>query len=298
MKKLIMIAVMLAASSAPADVVRVTIPIDGALCGFCMAGIESRFKSTQPGLTGYRLSIRERIADLQFDGTRPVDVDALRKIIADYGYTPREPIVTLRGTVERSGESDVWLQGVNVDERHLLTNPTASVLAAAQKNAIVTVTGTMTTAGQSRAIVLVEPPSRLPTAAEPREEKREAPRVSVNGEWQMSFAPEHLLQHSEALKLSSEQVIVLRKANDALHEEIRKQGEVITHCDGEVFETLAQKMMLGPDDERFILHEVEEISEAKSKIALARARAALAAWKELQPGQRKRWIEIVTQTGS
>lgn len=88
----------------------------------------------------------------------------------------------------------------------------------------------------------------------------------------------------------------LRKVDELLQEELRKHRELITHCDGEVFETLAQRMILAPEDERFILHEVAEITEAQSKIAVARARAALAAWKELQPGQRKRWIEIVTNS--
>lgn len=294
MRKLIMIAALLAAGSAVADIVRVTIPIDGALCGFCMAGIESRFKSTQPGMTGYRLSIRERIADLEFDGTRPVDVEALRKIIADYGYTPRDPIVTVRGTVQRAGESELWLQGANVKERYRLLGS----LSASEANGVVIVTGTLESKGETRTLRIAQlPPGNTTAVAEPREERQPVARVAAR-DWQTEFAPEHLLQHVETLKLSNEQVAALKKVDESLQEELRKHRELITHCDGEVFETLAQRMILAPEDERFILHEVEEITEAQTKVAVARARAALAAWKELQPGQRKRWIEIVTKSAS
>lgn len=154
MRNLMIVVSLLAAGPTVADIVRVTIPIDGALCGFCMAGIESRFKATQPGLTGYRLSIRERVADLQFDGTRAIDVEALRKIIADYGYTPRDPIVTVRGTLQRAGESEWWIEGVNVKDRYRLLGSDAG----SDTGGVVTVTGTLARAGDTRTLRVAERP--------------------------------------------------------------------------------------------------------------------------------------------
>lgn len=100
------------------------------------------------------------------------------------------------------------------------------------------------------------------------------------------------------MRLSNEQVAALKKVNDVLQKETLKHRELVTHCEGEVFEILAQRMVLTAEDDGVILREVEEITEAQSRIAVARARAALAAWKELKPGQRKRWIEIVTGSAS
>ncbi len=38
---------------------------------------------------------------------------------------------------------------------------------------------------------------------------------------------------------------------------------------------------------------MDEISEARAKLDREDAETALASWKQLPPGQRKRWLEIV-----
>jgi hypothetical protein len=270
-----------------------------------MAGIEPRYRKTAAGLADYRLSIRERVADLRFAGTEPVEVDRLGKVISDYGYTPRPAIVTARGRLVLRTATDarpaLELRGIAVEGEVFLVQPSGpetlaeyqALLSAAERGDIVRVTGTLEPVTgeprRQRVLRLVGQGSSTEDASPPAASAPAQPQDRT-GASLARFTVEHFLEHGVELGLTAEQLTAVSAIEAGLQEKRRGTEELAAHCGSEIREALSR--MVSPEDEEFILREAREIAVAEAELLKAEAAALVAAWKQLNLRQRRKWFDI------
>ncbi|MFQ5824898.1 MAG: heavy-metal-associated domain-containing protein [bacterium] len=90
-------------TSAPAQVEKVTIRVDGLSCPFCAYGLEKKLKSIE-GVKDVKINVDKGVATLQSKKEESIGVEKLESVVKDAGFTPREITVTIVGKL---GQSDV-----------------------------------------------------------------------------------------------------------------------------------------------------------------------------------------------
>lgn len=90
MKGLALALVLTLAAGAPAFAAEgdYHIRVDGLSCPFCAYGIEKKLKQL-PGVTGIEMDMEQGIVTVRMTSGAQVDEAALRRAVADAGFTPR-----------------------------------------------------------------------------------------------------------------------------------------------------------------------------------------------------------------
>lgn len=118
----------LAPAAGAAGLVEVQQVIFGMDCAPCAFGVERGLKKL-PGVESVRVSLNEGKTELRLKPNAAVDLEQIRAVIRDNGFTPKAATLTITGTIERTGED--WVLDAGTAGRYRL-DPTLVQVAAGQ----------------------------------------------------------------------------------------------------------------------------------------------------------------------
>lgn len=95
-----------AAGAGAAGLLEVDQSIFGMDCAPCAYGVE-RGLNKLPGVKSVRVSLNEGKSVIQFKPDAAADLEQIRKIIRDNGFTPKAATLTMAGTLVQEGQE--WL---------------------------------------------------------------------------------------------------------------------------------------------------------------------------------------------
>jgi copper chaperone CopZ len=107
----------LAPAAGAAGLVTVDQSVFGMDCAPCAYGVERGLKKL-PGVESVRVSLNEGRSVIQFKPDAAVNLEQIRKIIRDNGFTPKAATLTVAGTLAQSGKE--WFLDAGAAGRYRL----------------------------------------------------------------------------------------------------------------------------------------------------------------------------------
>ena len=132
-------------TSAPAQVEKVEIRVDGLSCPFCAYGLEKKLEDIE-GVGEVKINIDKGVAALQSKQEESIGVEKLESMVKDAGFTPREITATVVGNAGQRDGTPIFLASGSDVEFILKENEELQTLRSKLKGSekLVRITGRLT----------------------------------------------------------------------------------------------------------------------------------------------------------
>lgn len=130
-------------NSAPAQVEKVEMRVDGLACPFCAYGLEKKLKKVE-GVGEVKINVKEGVAALKNKKGKSIAVENLESVVKDAGFTPREITATVVGKLGQSDDTSIFLTDGSEVEFILKENEQLQKLLSAGSGKLLKVTGLLT----------------------------------------------------------------------------------------------------------------------------------------------------------
>ncbi len=130
-------------TSAPAQVEKVTIRVDGLACPFCAYGLEKKLKKVE-GVGKVEINVKEGVAALQNKKGKSIAVEDLESVVKDAGFTPRDVNATVVGKLAQSDDTPIFLTDGSEVEFILKENEQLQKLLTTGSGKLLKITGLLT----------------------------------------------------------------------------------------------------------------------------------------------------------